>query len=177
MAKFDVEKAPPVDDVIDELKAKRDAARAEVKAARRAKADLPETDEDGIKFLQHRKQANPVLCGVIGKLMKYPLWANGLVRDGDGTVRPKIVMVPVSEQHSNGQLVEIYKRKKGFKEVSEIPDKYAEFRDPYVKAIAEWRATMQKREALRRQLEDAGLAPKRGGITGVGSMAGLTGGR
>jgi len=176
MSKDEVKVLP--EEQIGEMKAARDQAREMLKTSRKSKDDLPQVDEEGIRFTQHKKPAPPVLCGVDRTIFKYPLWANSVVQEADGTVRPKIVMIPVSENHSGGQLVEISKRKKGFREVSEIPDRYAKFRDPYLKAIAAWRKKERDAAELRQKLAEAGFAPrKKGGVTGIGSMAGLTGGK
>lgn len=124
----------------------------------------PETDAHGIPFhklIQH--QAAPLAGMDKDGSCKYPLWTGKLMRGPDhpdgseGDVMPHIVMAPIASNINGGKGTEFYKSRKGFKEVAEIPDAYAEYRDPYLIAIASWQAKESEAVKVRKQLVAAGV--------------------
>lgn len=130
-------------------------------------------DENGIPFHSVQGQKAQPLVGIVDGTLRYPLWTGKLVRLPDGSGMPKICMVPVSEAINNGSGVDYYKKQKGFKEVSEIPDSYEKFRDPYVDALAVWRKKEQDAEAMREMLAAAGVQVPGRGLTTTKTMRGI----
>lgn len=151
------------------------AARARKSIETIGPGDPTPTDDAGIPIHTLRTEKPKGLLEPGDGVARYPLWTGMLFKNAEGGLQPKIVLVPVAENINGGDGADFYKKRKGWKEVSEIPDKYAEYRTPYEEALAAMRRREAERQKLRKMMAEAGVRVPGYNATTTRSLLGVGG--